>query len=209
MTDVSNIDFHNGHQVRDAAYLGNDKPVARPKRHSRLVRDQILDHLLSGKTITEKEAKEQYNCGNLTASVHQLRVRGNDIITVRCRDDNGYAYASYRLAKSPVVEREISDPLLSTADPPAAESVQQSMVLPEPLHHEDADPTPASEAPEPAADQWPLKNVGTVTVRLGETGPEIQVCPLGEGDSHIFYQLSPAQVRYLYANMKMFMDEDR
>lgn len=57
----------------------------------------ILGHLKSGRTITPLEALRLYGCMRLAARVHDLKGRGNDIITRQKHLKNGKKVAEYVL----------------------------------------------------------------------------------------------------------------
>jgi len=65
-------------------------------------RNAILNHLKSGKTITSKEAFEQYGITRLSAIVHDLRIMGYSIHTLMMdgttRFGDSTKYAKYILA---------------------------------------------------------------------------------------------------------------
>lgn len=67
-------------------------------------RNAILAHLKSGKTITSKEAFEQYGVTRLSAIVHDLRLMGYSIHTLMIdgttRFGDSTKYAKYILARN-------------------------------------------------------------------------------------------------------------
>jgi hypothetical protein len=58
----------------------------------------ILDHFLSGKTLTPMKALHVYGCTRLAARVYELKRRGHDIQAEYKVDEMGRGYAEYRLA---------------------------------------------------------------------------------------------------------------
>ena len=62
--------------------------------------DQILAHLLQGKTITPIEALDRFGCFRLGARIYDLKRRGFVISASTIRDKaSGKHYAEYRLAR--------------------------------------------------------------------------------------------------------------
>lgn len=59
---------------------------------------KILAVLLDGRSITPLEALNLCGCFRLAARIHDLRDRGNDIITETITTNSGKKVASYRLA---------------------------------------------------------------------------------------------------------------
>lgn len=59
--------------------------------------DQVLNHLLSGKTLSQGEALVLGYGTRLAATVHDLKKRGHNIVTSMKRDINGAPYADYSL----------------------------------------------------------------------------------------------------------------
>jgi len=57
----------------------------------------ILSHLKSGRTITPLDALRLYGCMRLAARVHDLKARGNDIVTRQKHLKNGKQVAEYIL----------------------------------------------------------------------------------------------------------------
>lgn len=67
--------------------------------------DEILNHLQSGKTITQRTAASHYRCWRLAARVHDLREDGYMIATtivrhVNKRTGRNTHYAVYSLEES-------------------------------------------------------------------------------------------------------------
>lgn len=60
-------------------------------------RDQILEHLRSGKSITAIDALNLYGCFRLAARIYDLRRKGLDIKDEP--DENGKGYSVYSLKK--------------------------------------------------------------------------------------------------------------
>ena len=56
----------------------------------------ILDHLLSGKTITPIDALNEFGCFRLAARIGELRKMGHDITTTKVTD-GGSTFAQYEL----------------------------------------------------------------------------------------------------------------
>ncbi len=77
------------------AKAGNDVTPYKPKPGSRL--DQVLTHLLSGKSLTQGEGIVLGYGTRVAASVHALRDRGHNIVTTMKEDLKGFPYAEYRL----------------------------------------------------------------------------------------------------------------
>jgi hypothetical protein len=59
--------------------------------------DRILQHLLSGKTITQLEAFGVYRIFRLAARIHDLKAKGHRIVTTMRKDETGKQYAEYSL----------------------------------------------------------------------------------------------------------------
>jgi len=57
----------------------------------------ILSHLKSGRTITPLDALRLYGCMRLAARVHDLKARGNDIVTRQKELKSGKKVAEYIL----------------------------------------------------------------------------------------------------------------
>lgn len=62
-------------------------------------RDQILEHLKSGKTITPLEALNQYGCLRLGARIWDLRRAGFSIGSEMIETVSGKRVARYRMAR--------------------------------------------------------------------------------------------------------------
>ena len=48
--------------------------------------NQVLDHLKQGRTITQADAIERFNCYRLSSIIHILRNQGYDIVTYNERN---------------------------------------------------------------------------------------------------------------------------
>jgi hypothetical protein len=59
--------------------------------------DQVLTHLLTGKSLTQGEGLVLGYGTRVAASVHELRRKGHNIVTTMKEDLNGFPYAEYRL----------------------------------------------------------------------------------------------------------------
>ena len=59
--------------------------------------EEILAHLLAGKSISPLEALEKFGCFRLGARILELKQQGHKIVTDMVTE-NGKRYASYRLA---------------------------------------------------------------------------------------------------------------
>ena len=61
---------------------------------------QILNHLKQGKTISQAEAIDLFNCYRLSAIIQRLRCAGYDIVTHYERNNSGIGrHARYELIK--------------------------------------------------------------------------------------------------------------
>lgn len=60
--------------------------------------NRIAEHLHKGLTITSLEALKLFGCMRLASRIHDLRVRGENIIVERINLPNGKSVAQYRLA---------------------------------------------------------------------------------------------------------------
>ena len=60
--------------------------------------NRIAEHLHKGLTITSLEALQLYGCMRLASRIHDLRVRGENIIVEKVKLANGKFVAQYRLA---------------------------------------------------------------------------------------------------------------
>lgn len=61
-------------------------------------RDLVMNHLRSGKSISQLEALNLYGCLRLAVIINILRKRGNEIETLRI-PHKGSSYARYKLIK--------------------------------------------------------------------------------------------------------------
>ncbi|NBO61296.1 MAG: hypothetical protein EBU82_10045 [Flavobacteriia bacterium] len=58
---------------------------------------RILEHLISGKSITPIEALELYGCFRLAARIHDIKKSGADITCEEIETSKGKRIASYKL----------------------------------------------------------------------------------------------------------------
>jgi hypothetical protein len=61
--------------------------------------DQVLSHLLSGRTITQGEAIVLGYGTRLASTIHRLRGKGHNIVTAMKEDLSGIEYAEYSLVQ--------------------------------------------------------------------------------------------------------------
>lgn len=61
--------------------------------------NRVLNHLLSGKTITAGEAVILFSLFRLASVIHDLREAGHNITTTMKEDVNGTPYAEYKLVQ--------------------------------------------------------------------------------------------------------------
>ncbi len=59
--------------------------------------DQVLNHLTSGRSLTQGEATVLGYGTRLAATIHDLKGRGHNITSTIKKDLNGRPYAEYRL----------------------------------------------------------------------------------------------------------------
>jgi hypothetical protein len=59
----------------------------------------LLDHLRSGRSITQLEAIGLYRVFNLKGRINDLRKDGHEIVTDMTTDTTGKRYARYRLVQ--------------------------------------------------------------------------------------------------------------
>lgn len=59
--------------------------------------EQVLNHLTSGRSLTQGEALVLGYGTRLAATVHALKKRGHNIVTTMKEDLHGYPYAEYSL----------------------------------------------------------------------------------------------------------------
>ena len=57
---------------------------------------EIKKHLLSGKSLTSRQAQSLFNCDRLAARINNLRNSGMDIKTTKI-EKNGKQFAKYHL----------------------------------------------------------------------------------------------------------------
>lgn len=60
--------------------------------------NKIAEHLHKGLSITSLEALHLFGCMRLASRIHDLRVRGENIIVEKVKLANGKTVAQYRLA---------------------------------------------------------------------------------------------------------------
>ena len=60
--------------------------------------NRILAHLKKGLTITSLEALQMFGCMRLASRIHDLRVRGENIVVEKVKLANGKSVAQYHLA---------------------------------------------------------------------------------------------------------------
>ena len=162
---------------------GESKPWERPLSQ----RDLILQHLRSGKTLTQQEAEDLYDCAAVAAAVHLLKKEGWNIVTERFKNERNRSIARYRL-------EEPAQPL--SEEPLAEEPDDEPAVLPE---QDQPEPQPAPQpSPEPV-EQNASESVQSLAVRMDPDGPPLQI---GEAS----YRLTKPQMRYLSVNMALFAE---
>lgn len=70
-------------------------------------RDQVLEHLKSGRGITSMEALNSYRCFRLAPRINELKKKGYEIVSEMV-EDNGKRYAKYKL-KNKEIKNEDND----------------------------------------------------------------------------------------------------
>jgi len=60
-------------------------------------KQQILEHLKKGLTITPYESLKLFSCFRLGGVIHKLRVEGHDIKTTSVENKSGNPFARYSL----------------------------------------------------------------------------------------------------------------
>lgn len=76
----------------------NENTIPKPKTKSK--KQQIAEHLLSGRPLTQWECIQLYRHTRLGAVVHELRQQGHDIRTINQRNSNdGGTHAKYVLGE--------------------------------------------------------------------------------------------------------------
>ena len=60
--------------------------------------NRILAHLKKGLTITSLEALQMFGCMRLASRIHDLRVRGENIVVEKVKLANGKSVAQYHFA---------------------------------------------------------------------------------------------------------------
>ena len=80
-------------------YATRFKKISQETSHTskRTRYDQVLNHLLSGHSLTQGEAIMLGFGTRLAATVYTLKKRGHNIVTKMKTDSNGYDYADYSL----------------------------------------------------------------------------------------------------------------
>ncbi len=63
---------------------------------------RIKAHLISGRTLTQREALGLYGAFRLAARIHDLKAAGMKIDTMMKEDPNGNPYAEYKLRSAKV-----------------------------------------------------------------------------------------------------------
>lgn len=176
----------NDEYPEEAEAEADDHVPTETLNYKRLKRDRVLAHLQSGKSLIEKEALDLYDCASLSGAVHSLRNEGWPIASEQRRDDDGKRYSSYRMVHSP---RQQDEPPLFAKQ--TSQALQASVVAP---------PSETKQPKRKAVD------AESVTVRMGAGGPELQVLSSDDEETDIFYKLNPAQIEYLFVNLKIFME---
>ena len=59
--------------------------------------NRILAHLKKGLTITSLEALQMFGCMRLASRIHDLRVRGENIVVEKVKLANGKSVAQYHI----------------------------------------------------------------------------------------------------------------
>jgi hypothetical protein len=73
--------------------------------NSRSQKDQVLDHLLTGASITAIDALNKFNAFRLSSIIHRLRGEHWDIKTEMVNDPHtDKIYAKYRLQNTPNIK---------------------------------------------------------------------------------------------------------
>lgn len=67
------------------------------RENSMTQNERLLNHLLTGKTITPLEALGVFGIYRLAARVYELKAKGHDIECTTKLDPNGNQYGSYKL----------------------------------------------------------------------------------------------------------------
>lgn len=151
-------------------------------------RDLIIEHLRSGKTLTQKEAEELYGCNAIAAVVHWLKKEGLNIVTERFRNEKNRSVARYRL----VEDAETSQP----AEKPAQPSAEPTEPTEPTESREPAQPQPEQQPAEPTA-QDAVAGVQSLAVVMDADGPRLQI-------DDTSYRLTKPQMRYLAVTMDLF-----
>lgn len=167
------------------------KPWERPLSQ----RDLILQHLRSGKTLTQQEAKELYGCNAVSAVIHFLKKEGFDIIPERFRNEKNRSTVRYRLVEDAVATQPDEEPAQPLSEEPLAEEPDvKPAVSPEP---DQPEPQPEPQpSPEPA-ERDATESVRSLAVIMDPDGPRLQI-------DDASYRLTTQQMRYLAVTMGLF-----
>ena len=72
-------------------------------KNTRSQKAQILDYMLSGRSISHFEAEEKFNCSRIAARINDLRNDGYDVKTeIAVNESNGKRFARYYLPKEEI-----------------------------------------------------------------------------------------------------------
>lgn len=182
---MSDLMLFNGQQPEALRINGShasitDQPTFRKPRRRGWQRDSVLEHLRSGRSLSEEEARHLYGCKNFHACVHALRTAGHQIVSERYVTEEGKLATHYWMSPDEVAE----------LDPVAEQEEQQADT-------EERIMLTAKEdvvVPDPVGD----RSKG-IAVFMRNDGPWLQV-----GNEAV--QLTNAQVRYLAGNMKLIQE---
>lgn len=231
MTDTTATDHMNGQSSPTARTPA--APFMPPP--SQAMDNTILKHLRSGRSINDKEARIRYKCKGLASVVSRLRRNFNwNIIPKRMKDEKGKAYTMYRMSEEHLpTHAEPSFFDIPDLPPDVPDEPEHEPEVPDPLPWEEDEPEPVpDDEPEPAdlpiddpelesfasppvqpestsvsASSSQYDNVAIITIRPGRSGPEIQVTPVNGDHEQPYYPVSRAQVKYLYVNLEMFLND--
>jgi hypothetical protein len=70
----------NSNTLKNAAVTGSNAQAQRKRKPTQ--KQQILKHLMEGKSITQAEAFDLYNCWRLAPWISRLRQEGYNILTL-------------------------------------------------------------------------------------------------------------------------------
>lgn len=158
-------------------------------------RDMILEHLRSGKTLTQQEAEDLYGCNAVSAVIYWLKKEGLNVVTDRIRNERGRSIARYRLVEGPEEPQPADAPAQVPQEEPEQtpeEEPTEPTALPEPVQPQ--------QAIEPIA-QDAAESVQSLAVVMDLDGPRLQI-------DDASYRLSKAQMRYLAVTMALFAEMD-